>query len=516
MSPESSYLLTKTADIQSVKRFRCGVCLKLIRSYSRISSHLSTCCVKNKPYTCNLCSTGSDEDLRSSFSSVKLLNLHKRTEHSCEKPFKCDLCGHTFRLNQSLVKHKKRRHEEQSFPCSLCDQIFDRRINLTNHKLKNHNEMKRCLQCGTGCASESALDAHIALKHGSATSKKFPCSFCTKVFPRKDKLDSHLSTHTGTKRFICATCGKGFFRKFKLEEHEARHRGIKKYACVQPNCDKAYASNSDLKIHLRNHHPEVGGSVPPPKKRIRKGRPRAKRKPVEKIVEEVQPEISDAFVFEKVPQETPLAAKAMEQGYSTTDLGFNATGDYPNEASYECNADPYYQVGTQMEEFSTEVPEFFPSTLLNGVYGPSVSSNQNIYAGNDNLDDDATHFQNLTMLHGDSYHYNSDAQFGEDSEVIHHPHDFTPDNEAQYPIPNMAVDSQYGCFYHTRTTEQDFGSYFTNSVESQVLSDFETNPQASGSSVNEFMMGNTGVEYGTELSYYHSTCTLNEAQMNHS
>ena len=39
-----------------------------------------------------------------------------------------------------------------------------------------------------------------------------PCTFCDKVFQRRDKLTRHILTHTQEKPHVCPDCGKGFGR----------------------------------------------------------------------------------------------------------------------------------------------------------------------------------------------------------------------------------------------------------------------------------------------------------------
>ena len=57
--------------------------------------------------------------------------------------------------------------------------------------------------------------------------KPYKCTFCEKVYARKDDLTCHIKTHTGEKPYHCEFCEKAYARKDYLTGHIKTHTGEK-------------------------------------------------------------------------------------------------------------------------------------------------------------------------------------------------------------------------------------------------------------------------------------------------
>jgi len=88
-----------------------------------------------------------------------------------------------------------------------------------------------------------------------------PCTYCDKVFQRRDKLTRHILTHTHEKPHVCPDCGKGFGRVDGLKLHQRVHSNEKPYVCGV--CEKSFYRVDKLKLHQRLHtgeaRPDLGG-----------------------------------------------------------------------------------------------------------------------------------------------------------------------------------------------------------------------------------------------------------------
>uniref|UniRef100_A0A4W5LQL0 C2H2-type domain-containing protein n=1 Tax=Hucho hucho TaxID=62062 RepID=A0A4W5LQL0_9TELE len=88
-------------------------------------------------------------------------------------------------------------------------------------------------------------------KGGIAKEKRFPCSFCGKVFSFPKQVAIHQRMHTGEKPFGCHLCRASFSDSSNLKRHQRVHTGEKPYSC--PQCEKRFSHQPHLKRHLKIH-----------------------------------------------------------------------------------------------------------------------------------------------------------------------------------------------------------------------------------------------------------------------
>ncbi|XP_068247303.1 uncharacterized protein [Palaemon carinicauda] len=139
------------------------------------------------------------------------------------KPFKCNLCGKSFKLKGGLVQHERTHSSDRPYVCPDCGKLFRQPTHLQQH-----------LRIHTG-------------------EKPYECAFCDKTFRQRTILNQHLRIHTGEKPYACMECGKQFRQKAILDQHFRTHLGDKPYACPHPECRKHFREMATLISHMKCH-----------------------------------------------------------------------------------------------------------------------------------------------------------------------------------------------------------------------------------------------------------------------
>ena len=136
----------------------------------------------NRKYKSSVCGVSK--------ASMQLMNKHHLEKH---KPQTCPVCGRTFTLASSVIRHAY-DYEEKRYKCDACD--------YASH-------------------FESELKAHKIIHRKNPA---FQCMVknCGKWFMRKWELTVHIKKHDG-KVFKCDTCDFSTNLEKQLKEHQRKH-----------------------------------------------------------------------------------------------------------------------------------------------------------------------------------------------------------------------------------------------------------------------------------------------------
>lgn len=114
---------------------------------------------------------------------------------------------------------------------------------LCDH-LKVHN-------IGSSNENKENLGEDAILDLNKNTKKTFLCTYCPKMYSRKDHVLNHERSHTDELKNACKYCSQTFWRPDHLSRHESIHKFdyITKF-CFCSVCGEQY-SVEQLKSHLQ-------------------------------------------------------------------------------------------------------------------------------------------------------------------------------------------------------------------------------------------------------------------------
>lgn len=104
-------------------------------------------------------------------------------------------------------------------------------------------------QCRSG--PYSSFYATEVGTHERMAEKSLSCPVCQKTFAQNVRLKIHMRIHTGEKPYRCDVCQKAFAERTGLVRHKRVHTGEKPYQCGV--CGKAFAVRCNLLSHERSH-----------------------------------------------------------------------------------------------------------------------------------------------------------------------------------------------------------------------------------------------------------------------
>ncbi|XP_063791279.1 zinc finger protein 646 [Pseudophryne corroboree] len=201
-----------------------------------------------------------------------------------QRPFRCEVCGRSYRHAGSLINHKQ-THKTGVFRCSICQKRFFNLMAMKNHN-RIHFELKRhkCLDCGKAFRLRKQLDTHQRIHRQRAAARKpgrrnrrsmkhkkvaqwqqQKSSIFSKDLPSQDPSSVQVNG-IGKKRSVstvkramdpnfrpyqCEECGRSYRHAGSLFNHKKSHK-IGQYCCSI--CDKTYSNLMAMKNHQRTHY----------------------------------------------------------------------------------------------------------------------------------------------------------------------------------------------------------------------------------------------------------------------
>ena len=151
-------------------------------------------------------------------SSIQKLNAHYKRHHP---PQMCGICGRTFTLAASLIRHMY-DHQELQYKCEHCAEAFHFESKLITHKIKHRNKNAPSFQCmKSKCGKWFMRKWDLTLHLQKHDKEKHYCNYegCEFWTNTSKGLNEHKKSHSDDHTNICKECGKGFKYRSGLKRH---------------------------------------------------------------------------------------------------------------------------------------------------------------------------------------------------------------------------------------------------------------------------------------------------------
>ena len=181
--------------------------------------------------------------------------MHAKSSHSLERPFKCNECDYSSTLSHTLKLHVQSKHTlERPFKCNECDYSATRKVCLKLHIQTKHTLEKpfKCNECDYSATQAGNLKSHVQAKH--SLEKLFKCNECDYSTNQASTLKRYVQAkHTLERPFKCNECNYSSTLKVHLKYHiQTKHTLEKPFKCNE--CDYSANQASTLKLHVQAKH----------------------------------------------------------------------------------------------------------------------------------------------------------------------------------------------------------------------------------------------------------------------
>ncbi|XP_063078165.1 zinc finger protein 646 [Engraulis encrasicolus] len=172
-----------------------------------------------------------------------------------ERPYKCGICGRSYRHAGSLLNHKN-THNTGHFSCTFCSKPFSNPMALRSHT-RIHTQKKKhvCPTCGKAFRLSSILHNHLKIHtRGNCT---FSCPTCNKTFQGRSGLKRHrcLGAAGGAGAGGGSRSGSRSGGRSRRSSANGQEGGDRCYTCDQ--CGRSYRHAGSLLNHKKTHSADL-------------------------------------------------------------------------------------------------------------------------------------------------------------------------------------------------------------------------------------------------------------------
>uniref|UniRef100_A0A3Q0SZA8 Pleiomorphic adenoma gene 1 n=1 Tax=Amphilophus citrinellus TaxID=61819 RepID=A0A3Q0SZA8_AMPCI len=200
------------------------------------------------------------QECQKAFNSLEKLKVHSYS-HTGERPYCCSHpdCTKAFVSKYKLLRHMATHSPEKNHKCTYCEKMFHRKDHLKNHLHTHdpHKEAFTCQECGKSYNTKLGFKRHLALH--AANSGDLTCQVCLQPFPSTGVLLEHLKTHAGK------SSGGTKEKKHRCEHCERRfytRKDVRRHMVVHTGrkdflcqyCAQRFGRKDHLTRHMKKSH----------------------------------------------------------------------------------------------------------------------------------------------------------------------------------------------------------------------------------------------------------------------
>ncbi|KAL1505854.1 hypothetical protein ABEB36_005316 [Hypothenemus hampei] len=198
-------------------KYMCSHCEKVFLAKSDLNTHMRKH-QKVRPFSCELCNK--------SFVFKQGLDRHMSSEHTGDKPYKCNYCEADFATPIRLTRHITTHAGLRPYPCKICGRTFLLSHHLTRHMRSHFTKQPervvgrhKCDICSMSFRRKDSLINHSVI-HSMVNLR---CVICNTTFEDAKSVKEHITTHLQGLPFPCEKCDYSFDTEKQLIEHEVKH-----------------------------------------------------------------------------------------------------------------------------------------------------------------------------------------------------------------------------------------------------------------------------------------------------